>query len=419
MKNSDNISIFESYRQHKTVHYYLTEQEAQEAQIKQKLQSAMSSQETQDAIINNAENLFAKYKKRIDAAKIKGEEAVDSLLKEIQAEQNIQLRKESWELQEEGWWDRLVSRGSGALRQGQELMKGGSAPTKGFDTHKVLKRFEILQKTIGKDLRELERDMGTSSNKDDTVKQQVSQMIKTLGSEHDINPVQSKLSDFRHKAGVLGQNIVTGAVLGAGVLAIAAPIIATLGITGPAAAAVGAGVSAASTSALKDLIYGQKPNAKRAIVAGVLAATAAGFLRYYLDNASSGIGKAAPTEPTVTTTTPDVPVAKPIMPDTGKIMHNDPTWNPVGEIGKGVDVTKETVSKILWDKGIIGSSKGVALPSPAVQKYLDTLIQNPETRDKAVDLLNKLKDTDPERARKIFSYTARQAGNIGKLFAKL
>ena len=64
MKNSDTISIFESYRQGKTVHYYLTEQEKQEEQAKQKLKNALETPETQEAILNNAKNLFKKYQNK-------------------------------------------------------------------------------------------------------------------------------------------------------------------------------------------------------------------------------------------------------------------------------------------------------------------------------------------------------------------
>jgi hypothetical protein len=406
MKNSDNISIYESYKQKRVVHYYLSEQEAAEAQATKKLEQALQAPETEEAILKNAQELFAKYNKQIEAAKIQGKEAIDSLLKQIEDEQKQTVKKESLELQEEGWWDRMKSRGAGALRQGQELMKGGSGPTKGYDTHKVLKRFEILQNSIGKDLKELERDLGTTSTKDDTVKQQVTQMIQTLGSQHSITPVQSKLGDIRHKVGVLGQNVVTGAALGIGALAIAAPIIASLGITGPAAAAVGAGVSAASTSALKDLIYGQNPNIKRAAIAGAAAATAAGFIRYYLDGASSaGVGKAAPTV--------DQTMPSPVPAETAEFAQNPQELFQAMNGGpldpaSSLDNFKSAAGEVLRQQGIIGSSGGNNVPSPIVYNFISKLAKNsPEQAKAVVDYIARM---PKEQALDLFSWKNRESG---------
>jgi len=308
MNNRDSQAIFESYCQGKVVNIYLTEEEEQQAEVKQQVQQALEKPETQQAVQKTAEELFAKYRPQIDAAKAQGQPAVEKLLQQIQADLTKQVgqqvQKESLDLQEEGWFDRLRSRGAGALRQGKEVMRGGAQPTKGYDTHAVTKRYEILQNTIGKDLRELERDLGTTSNTDTTVKDQVSQMIQTLGTKHNIAPVQSKLGDIRHKVGVVGQNIVTGALMGGALVALAAPVIAAIGLTGPAAAAVGAGFAGSTTSVLKDLIYGQKPDAKRAVAAGLTTALTAGLLKYLFGGAQAGGTQPEPAPVPVPTPSP-------------------------------------------------------------------------------------------------------------------
>lgn len=354
MNSRESQAIFESYRQGKVVKIYLTEQEQQQAEIKQQVQQALEKPEAQQAVIKTAEELFAKYKQQIDAAKQQGEQAVEKLLQQIQNELIQQVgkdvQKESLEIQE-GWMDRLRSRGAGAFRQGKELMKGGSQPTKGFDTHAVTKRFEILQNSIGKDLRELERDLGTASNTDTTVKDQVSQMIQTLGTKHNIAPVQSKLGDVRHAIGRGVQNVAIGGILGAGLVAAAAPVVAAIGLTGPAAAAVGAGFAGASTSALKDLIYGQKPDAKRAAIMGIGAAVAAGLLSAATQGGESGGTQPEPVPPPVP---PDVSQA--VIADWGELSNT--VFGQMGlqgapSAGSAADnAILQQVLKVVKDRGL-------------------------------------------------------------------
>lgn len=398
--------------------YLLSEELKQEVQ--QKFQQQVQQPETVAAMQKQAQALYDQYKDQLEAAKQKdgGKEngpAVTALLKKIEQELAATASKtikESASL-DEGWFDRVRSNASGAVSRVKDVMNA-TPSDKGYKQHAILKRFQILQNTIGKDLRELQRDLETTSNIDTKVKDAVAKTISNLETKHNIAPVQSKLGDIRHKIGNFAQNVGIGAALAAPIVAAAGPLAAAVGLTGAGAAAATAGVSAGSVSMLKDLIYGQKPNPKRAATAAVLAAGTAGLLKYAADGGFSGQGQAAPSS--------DVPVAKPDMShaDVGNTMHNDPTYNPVGEIGKHVDITKDEVSKVLWDKGIIGKTSGnVAIPSPAVQNYLDDLIQNPDTRNKAIELLDKLKAADPEKAREIFSWGARKAGNIEKLFDKL
>ena len=373
MNNRESQAIFESYCQGKVVNIYLTEQEQQQAEIKQQLQQELSKPETQQAINKTAQELLVKYKQQIDAARAQGDQAVNKLLQQIQNELTQQvgkdIQKESLEIQE-GWMDRLRSRGAGAFRQGKEVMKGGPQPTKGFDTHAVSKRFEILQKTIGKDLRDLERDLGTTSNTDTTVKDQVSQVIKNLGTQHNITPVQSKLGDVRHAIGRGVQNVGIGALLGAGLVAAAAPVVAAIGLTGPAAAAVGAGFSGATTSVLKDLIYGQKPDAKRAAITGIGAAVAAGLISSALQGSQGGGTQPEPS-PAPSPSPAPLPVP-PVAPDISRSVISD--WPELsktifGQMGlKGAASAGSTndnailqqVIKVVQDKGLNWSTMSIA-----------------------------------------------------------
>ena len=395
--------------------YLLSEQHKE--QIKQQFEQEIQNPKTVEAMQKQAKALFDQYKNELEAAKQQdggkeGGPAVEALLKKIEQELSgvaTKSLKESASL-DEGWCDRARSNVSGAMSRAKDVMNA-TPSDKGYKQHAILKRFEILQNTIGKDLRELQRDLETTSNTDTKVKDAVAKTIANLETKHNIAPVQSKLGDIRHKVGNFVQNIGIGAALAAPIVAVAGPLAAAVGLTGAGAAAATAGVSAGSVSMLKDLIYGQKPNPKRAATAAVLAAGTAGLLKYAMD----GSGAQTQVPPSDVAPRPDMSHA-----DVGNTMHADPTYNPVGEIGKHVDITKDEVSKVLWDKGIIGKTSGnVAIPSPAVQNYLDDLIQNPDTRGQAVELINKLKEADPEKAREVFNWKARQAGNIKDLFDKL
>jgi hypothetical protein len=406
MNNRESQAIFESYRQGKVIKLYLTEQEQQQTEVKQQLQQELSKPETQQAVVKTAEELFQKYKQQIDAAKQQGDQAVEKLLQQIQNELTQQVgkevQKESLELQE-GWLDRLRSRGAGALRQGKELMRGGQQPTKGFDTHAVTKRFEILQNSIGKDLRELERDLSTASDTDKTVKDQVSQMIQTLGSQHSIAPVQSKLGDVRHAIGRGVQNVGIGALLGAGLAAAAAPVVAAIGLTGPAAAAVGAGFSGATTSALKDLIYGQKPDAKRAAIMGVGAAVAAGLLSAATQ---SGQGGGTQPEPAPSPTPTPVPSPTPSSTDLNQLFKVATTtdFNPASKL----DSARMGVLKMLDQ---LNTEKGLGLSTTQLAKVFGDWSSMADAGKNASYEMVKKAVQDPQSAQQITKLLAK-AGNL-------
>jgi len=74
--------------------------------------------------------------------------------------------------------------------------KRGSGGESNVQTLRVQKRFDILKNKIGSHLKELQRDLKTTSNADNTVKQEVDKMINSLETDHGIKPTESKLQDM-------------------------------------------------------------------------------------------------------------------------------------------------------------------------------------------------------------------------------
>lgn len=300
MKNENDL-IFNSYA-HALGQIELTEAEqvaVAKQQVKQKFQQQLLDPKTQQAMLKQAEELKTKYQKDIVQAMQKdGGKAgtnVEELLKKIQAALNTQAQqqvKESVEL-EEGIFDRVSSLASGAVKRAGDVMNNKPSD-KGFRQEAILKRFQSMQKSVGSHLKELQRDMETTSGVDTKVKDAVNKTIANIESKHGIAPTSSKFQDVRHGIGKFVQNVTTGALLAAPVVALAAPIAAAVGLGGAAAAAVTAGISGGSVSVLKDLITGQKPNAKRAAVTALAAAATAGLFKMAADHIT-GAGTPAQT----------------------------------------------------------------------------------------------------------------------------
>lgn len=296
MKNSyqdDDRIMFLSYM--KDVNKYtLNEQEEQEVnqqQAKQELTSQMLNPEAQKAMMDQAQKIFndPKYKTRIDQALAKdggkAGAAIESLLKQIQKELEVEAQKqikESFDLQE-GVFGRIGSMASGAAKKFGDVMSGNNTNTS-WRQEAILKHFEKLKNNLGSHLKELQRDMETTSGTDVKVKDAVNRTAQQITNIHGITPTSSKFQDFRHKAGKFVQNVATGAILAAPITAVAAPIAAAVGLGGAAAAAVTAGLTGGSVSMLKDLINGQKPDAKRAAITAVSSAVMAGALKAGVDH---------------------------------------------------------------------------------------------------------------------------------------
>lgn len=439
----ENHSIYNAYL-FKNNKALLTEQEqaaAQQQEIKQKAQQEFQSPEAQQAMAKQAEELKAKYATEIQQALQKDGgspgPAVEALLKKIQAELDAKAQqqvKESLELQE-GAIGRLGSLASGVTKKAGEFMSGKPQSGLGFRQEAILKHFQKLKTNIGSHLKELQRDMETTSGVDTQVKDQINKTIAGIEKNHGYTPTSSKFQDFRHKAGKFVQNVATGAILAAPVVAVAAPLAAAMGLAGAGAAAVTAGLTGGSVSMLKDLINGQKPDAKRAAVAALGAAATAGLMKAGMDHFS---GHDA---------VPDTQDVDPLEAghdnmtfddyqhhaDTADVENmtfddyaedqsyvQDPeVANRDFEITQGskldpnssLDDIKKRSLEVLRSKGVMGSSKGIPVPSPAVQNVIDAMAKNPASRGLAVDLINKIGNMAPEEAQQLFSTAVRKGGD--------
>jgi hypothetical protein len=167
-----------------------------------------------------------------------------------------------------------ISKAAGWKRAIQGQRVGDTGEKLDVQSHQVNKRFEILQKKLGSHLKELQRDLSTTSQADDTVKKEVDQMIASLESEHSIKPTESKFQDIRHgvgrgvewagKAAALGG---IGALLGGAVSSLA-------GVVGIPALAIKGAVAAVTRKVAADLLKGQKPNTKQVLIQSLMGAGA-------------------------------------------------------------------------------------------------------------------------------------------------
>lgn len=424
MKNENDL-IFNSYA-HASGIVELTEAEqaaVAEQQTKQKFQQQLQDPKTQQAMLKQAEELKAKYQKDIDQALQKdgGKPGanVEELLKKIQAALNTQAQqqvKESLDLQEEGVFKQMGSLASGAMKRVGDVMNNRPSD-KGFRQEAILKRFQSLQKSVGSHLKELQRDMETTSNVDTKVKDAVNKTIANIEAKHGIAPTSSKFQDIRHSVGKFAQNVATGALLAAPIVALAAPVAAALGLGGAAAAAVTAGISGGSVSMLKDLITGQKPNGKRAVVTALAAAATAGLFKMALDHfSSSGVASqttpAQSNSPAPVADVSDAPVADYAQSakELGQQMSG-PSGLTAGVTGD--DVLTNSM-EVLRQQGALGVNKaGQAIPSPVVYNYIAKIAKaDPEHAQRIVDYIKNMPKGD---ALDKLSWAARKSGNALKL----
>jgi hypothetical protein len=258
--------------------------------------------------------------------------------------------------------------------------------------------------------------METTSDIDTKVKDFVNRTVSNIETKHGYAPKSSKFQDFRHSAGKFTQNVLTGAVIALPVMALAAPVATAMGLTGVAAAAVAAGMTGGSVSMLKDLVNGQKPNGKRAIVTGLASAAAAGLLQYGMDKFSS-----SPEVDSGTSQSPNAPQA-PEAPEAPEVRQALPVQDPDDlfntmhgssfDPDSSMDQLKQSAQDVLWNKGIIGTDGGNAVPSPRIQNYIDSLVDsNPE---KAQFVIDYIKDMPKSDAQDTFSYGSRKSGDAVK-----
>ena len=179
--------------------------------------------------------------------------------------------------------------------------KTGSGGESNVQTLRVQKRFDILKNKIGSHLKELQRDLKTTSNADNTVKQEVDKMISSLESDHGIKPTESKLQDIRHGLGRGVEWATKATALGAVGAALGAALGGVAGATGFTAAAIKGATALAFRKAANELIKGQKPKAKDVAIQAAIGAVMGVGGQYIANNYDEiknmlGIGDSAQPE---------------------------------------------------------------------------------------------------------------------------
>lgn len=329
----------------------------------------------------------------------------------------------------EGRFSRAKSNLSGWKRfaYGEKTSTGES----NVQSHRVNKRFEIFKDKIEKHLRELERDLETTSGADNTVKNEIKQMISRLGSEEfNINPKQSKLGDIRHK---LGRGIEWGAkavVLGGIGAAIGSAVSSIAGVVGVPALMIKAATAAAIRKTAADVINGQKPKAKEVALQSAIAAIAAPVLGVtieyvynHMDDIQDALGLTvsdnipetevvtkAPVETEVSNTGTEMTGAEGTL-DPNKYFqkyHDTPF-----DASSNLDKAKLSFDNALFDRNISGLEEWSHGPSPAVVNAASEAKLNPEQYQKLASEIKKLTNdeianfqkrlvSDPEKYSKAF-----------------
>jgi len=444
----------------------LSEQEQKQAaqQIqKQKISAEIAQSQTAEKVLKAAQDLYNKLKDtpEFKAAQQKGGAALEQYLIAAFDSSNKQtaVRKESLEL-EEGVFGRAGSMISAAK---DRLM--GDKPTSNLPlrVQAVLKHFEKLKTNVGTHLRELQRDMGTTSNIDTKVKDLVNQHIADLGNtaaKHGgITPTQSKLGDFRHAAGRAVGFLSAAAAVGAATAPLGAAVAGIASLKGLGAVAAASAVKGGVFKVVHSLATGQgAPKATDvakimalAAVGGVVGNKVGSFLHdvatkpieainvpgYSEDAILGGHDPITPADSAPTADgnfTPGIDSDSPISGEAGAEPPVDPMYSDVdpssgdtpeqasrdfinqhGEPltpGSEVDNIKAYTSRMLRMKGIMGTmSSGESVPSPAVHTVIDKWAQDPSTRELAINVANKLANVSDTDLKAILSPEVRKAGS--------
>jgi hypothetical protein len=229
----------------------------------------------------------------------------------------------------EGWFDRLRSSASGAYGALQGTQPGDtSGKATDYQSGKINKRFEILQRTIGKQLKELQRDLETTKNSDPETKKRVSDLITSLDSQVGIKPVETTLGNVAHAAGRVQEFIGKG-ILATPFIMISGAIAGLTGATGAAYGAIKGGISGATIYAVKTLLDGKQPTSKGTALAAAAGAAIGAATMGIIDNfdkikqAFSSLGDLNPFG-NHGTGTPQFRVDPQLAPDASNGMHSIP-----------------------------------------------------------------------------------------------
>jgi hypothetical protein len=307
----------------------------------------------------------------------------------------------------EGLGSRISSSISGA--KDWAFGKRGSGGESNIQSLRVQKRYDTLKNKIGSHLKELQRDLKTTSGADNTVKQEVDKMINSLESEHGIKPTESKLQDIRHGLGRGVEWATKAAGLGAIGAALGTAVGGLAGATGLTAAALKGATALAFRKAANDLIKGQKPKAKDIALQAAIGAVmgvGAGYIADHYDEIKNmlGIGDSAqpenvpasldtPTQPEAgdldTPTQPEAGIDNAIDPKTHFPKFHDSPFNPKSPL----DQAKLSFDNELLNRDLVGQGNFDNGPSPAIIKAASDAKLNP---DQYKELANRIKNLSQE-----------------------
>lgn len=292
----------------------------------------------------------------------------------------------------EGIGSRIKSNLSGWKR----FAYGEKTPTGegNVQSHRVNKRFEIFKDKVGKHLRELERDLETTSSADETVKNEIKQMISKLSSEEfgNITPKQSKIGDIRHKMGRgvewAGKSVTLGAIaalLGGGIASVA-------GATGIAAGLIQGAVIGAVRKAGMDIINGKKPSAKQVATQAAIVAALGGianlpvskeFIAKNVDAISDYLFGGDKVGLTASDNIPTV------SNDTDYFeLYHDTPFDPNSELDKA----KYAFDQILSNKGFKGTGDWSNGPSPTIVNAASEANLNADDYEKLTKAFGELSE---------------------------
>lgn len=323
-----------------------------------------------------------------------------------QEEGTEEIKEESYV--EEKLGSRIASNVSGWKRfaMGEKTSTGES----NVQSQRVNKRFEIFQKKVGSHLKELQRDLGTTSGADDSVKKQVDTMISKLESEYSIKPTESKLGDIRHSIGRGVEFVGKAAPLLALGAAAGGALASIAGVAGIPALMLKAATAGAIRKAATDLLDGKKPNPKEIATQAAILAVAAPILGVSVDYISKYLFEIQG-EIGLTASDPVYVGIEGLDPQSSYFerYHGTPF-----DSQSPLDIAKNKFDSALFDNKIIGQADWSDGPSPAFVNAAKDMGLSPEQYEQAANKLNRLTDEQMHSVMNFVNGNIRGASNMGE-----
>jgi hypothetical protein len=342
----------------------------------------------------------------------KNEDKIEELLnsKEEEKEEGEEEVKESYI--EEKLGSRLASNISGWKR----FAMGEKTPTdeSNVQSHRVNKRFEIFQKKVGSHLKELQRDLKTTSDADDSVKKQIDAMVSKLETEHSIKPTDSKLGDIRHSIGRGAEFIGKAVPLLALGAAAGGALASAAGLAGIPATMLKAATAGAIRKAATDVLSGKKPDPKKVATQAAILAVAAPILGVTVDYISNHFSEIEGEIGLTANELEPEPVYVGIDgldPESSYFerYHGTP-FDPQSQL----DIAKNKFDSALFDKGIIGQADWADGPSPAFVNAAKEMNLSSDQYQKAAEKLSSLTDEQMKSVMNFINGNIRSAANVGE-----